>query len=117
MSASHSLAEGTVFVVNVIHAQPGKQEAALSIIREIVHYVADRRKEFLWSTLATSVDGQTVVNIEAITGPGDVEAFFSDATFADKFKRLNEIGRYEFHVYRARDLILPRCEQTGVRCA
>lgn len=108
MSISHALTEGTVFVVNVIHAQPGKQEAALEIIREIVHHVAERRKEFLWSTLGTSVDGQTVVNIEAISGPGDVETFFADAAFADKFERLNEIGRYEFHVYRARDRILPK---------
>ncbi|AKV00555.1 hypothetical protein AKJ09_07218 [Labilithrix luteola] len=104
----HSLPEGTVFVVNVIHAKPGHQEAALAVIREIVHYVAERRKEFLWSTLATSIDGDTVVNIEAITGPGDVETFFSDTTFADKFRRLDDIGRYEFHVYRARDLVLPR---------
>ncbi|MDF2696491.1 MAG: hypothetical protein K0S65_4874 [Labilithrix sp.] len=104
---SHSLAEGTVFVVNVIHAAPGKQEEALSIIRTIVRYVAECRKEFLWSTLATSVDGETVVNIEAITGPGDVETFFADPTFAEQFRRLNEVGRYEFHVYRARDLILP----------
>ncbi|MBX3263794.1 MAG: hypothetical protein KIS78_13805 [Labilithrix sp.] len=105
---AHSLAEGTVFVVNVIHAQPGQQEAALTIIREIVHYVAERRPEFLWSTLATSVDGETVVNVEAISGPGDVETFFTDATFAAKFERLRAIGRYEFHVYRARDLVLPR---------
>ncbi|APR80166.1 Hypothetical protein A7982_05513 [Minicystis rosea] len=105
---THALDRGTVFVVNVIHAHPGKQEAALEIIREIVEYVAARRKEFLWSTLATSVDGETVVNIEAITGPGDVETFFSDPTFSASFEQLKAVGRYEFHIYRARDLILPR---------
>ncbi|AKQ68246.1 hypothetical protein A176_005158 [Myxococcus hansupus] len=94
--------------MNVIHAHAGKQEEALEIIRDIVQYVAARRKEFLWSTLATSIDGETVVNVEAISGPGDVESFFADIAFAEKFRRLEQVGRYEFHVYRARDLILPR---------
>lgn len=29
----------TTFVVNVIHAHPGKQEEAFTIIQDVVHYV------------------------------------------------------------------------------
>jgi hypothetical protein len=43
-----------------------------------VHYVAERKEGFLWSSLAKSSDGLTVVNIEAIQEAGNVGEFFSD---------------------------------------
>ncbi len=98
----------TVFIVNVIHAHDGKQDDAFRIIREIVHYVAERKEGFLWSSLARSTDGQTVVNVEAISGTGDVKAFFSDPVFAAKFKRLDEVSTFEFHTYQVDDLVLPK---------
>jgi hypothetical protein len=55
----------TTFIVNVIHAFPGKQDEAFQIIQDVVHYVAEK-KPGLWSNLAKSTDGLTVVNIEAI---------------------------------------------------
>lgn len=36
----------TTFIVNVIHAHPGKQEEAFRIIRDVVHYVAERKPGF-----------------------------------------------------------------------
>lgn len=63
----------TTFIVNVIHAHPGKQDEAFRLIQEVVHYVAERKPGFLWSSLAKSTDGLTVVNIEAISDAGDVE--------------------------------------------
>jgi hypothetical protein len=62
---------------------------------------------FLWSNLAKSTDGLTVVNIEAISDEGDVGAFFSDPVFVKKFKRLGEVSTSEFHTYRVGDLIQP----------
>lgn len=102
--------EPTVFIVNVIHAHEGKQEEAFRLIQDVVHYVAERKEGFLWSSLAKSTDGKTVVNIEAIAGERNVEEFFGDAAFVEKFKALNSVSTCEFHTYRVGDLVLPRRE-------
>lgn len=107
MSATFaSSPESTVFIVNVIHAHPGKQDEAFRIIQDIVRYVAARKPQFLWSSLAKSTDGLTVVNIEAISDPSDVELFFSDPTFVEKFRLLDTVSTSEFHTYRVGDLIV-----------
>jgi quinol monooxygenase YgiN len=80
--------EATVFIVNVIHVHPGKQEEAFKIIQDVVHYVAQRKEGFLWSNLSKSTDGKTVVNIEAIRDENNVAEFFSDPVFVEKFKML-----------------------------
>ncbi|MBY3389516.1 antibiotic biosynthesis monooxygenase [Rhizobium laguerreae] len=98
----------TTFIVNVIHVHPGKQQEAFDIIQDVVHYVADRKEGFLWSSLAKSSDGQTVVNVEAIQGAGNVDEFFSDPVFVEKFRRLDTVSKSEFHTYTVSDLILPR---------
>ncbi|MFP5512298.1 MAG: antibiotic biosynthesis monooxygenase [Alphaproteobacteria bacterium] len=97
----------TVFIVNVIHAHPGKQEDAFLVIQDIVHYVAERKAGFLWSSLAKSTDGHTVVNIEAIASENNVAEFFSDPVFSEKFRALDAVSTYEFHTYRVDDLVLP----------
>lgn len=96
----------TTFVVNVIHAHAGKQDEAFRIIRDVVHYVAERKPGLLWSRLAKSTDGLTVVNVEAISDPGDVELFFSDFIFVEKFEQLNAVSSSEFHTYTVGDLVL-----------
>jgi len=98
----------TVFVVNVIHAHAGKQEEAFRLIQDVVHYVAERKEGFLWSNLAKSTDGQTVVNIEAIADEGNVGEFFSDPVFKEKFSKLDTVSTSEFHLYRVDDLVLPK---------
>ncbi|WP_454812257.1 antibiotic biosynthesis monooxygenase [Labrys neptuniae] len=98
----------TTFIVNVIHASPGKQEEVFAVIQDVVHYVAERKEGFLWSTLAKSADGLTVVNIEAIQGAGNVEEFFSDPVFVAKFRKLDEVSSSEFHTYTVGDLVLPK---------
>jgi hypothetical protein len=103
----------TTFIVNVIHAHPGKQEEAFEIIQDVVHYVAERKEGFLWSSLAKSSDGLTVVNIEAIQDAGNVGEFFSDPDFAEKFKRLDTVSSSEFHTYTVADLVLPKREMAG----
>jgi hypothetical protein len=100
-------AKPTVFIVNVIHAHPGKQEDAFAAIQDVVHYVARTKAGFLWSNLAKSTDGKTVVNIEAIAGEGQVDEFFSDPVFLEKFRKLDEVSTSEFHTYRVDDLVLP----------
>lgn len=106
-SASFTASPPTVFIVNVIHAHPGRQEEAFGIIQDVVRYVAARKAGFLWSALSKSTDGLTVVNIEAISEEGNVGEFFSDPVFLEKFKRLDEVSTSEFHTYRVGDLILP----------
>ncbi len=97
----------TVFIVNVIHAHPGKQEDAFAAIQDVVHYVARTKAGFLWSNLAKSTDGKTVVNIEAIAGENNVDEFFSDPEFLERFRRLDQVSTSEFHTYRVDDLVLP----------
>lgn len=97
----------TVFIVNVIHAHAGCQDEAFAIIQDVVRYVAERKPGFLWSNLAKSTDGLTVVNIEAIADEGNVSEFFSDPVFVEKFKRLDSVSTSEFHTYRVTDLVLP----------
>ncbi len=98
----------TTFIVNVIHVHPGKQEEAFRVIQDVVHYVAERKEGFLWSNLAKSTDGLTVVNIEAIKGAGNVDEFFSDPVFVEKFRRLDDVSTSEFHTYTVGDLVLPK---------
>lgn len=98
----------TVFIVDVVHAHPGEQEEAFRRIQDVVHYVAERKQGFLWSNLAKSTDGKTVVNVEAIADKGNVGEFFSDPVFAEKFRKLDTVSTSEFHVYRVDDLVLPR---------
>lgn len=105
----------TVFVVNVIHAHPGRQDEAFAIIQDVVRYVAERKPGFLWSNLAKSTDGLTVVNIEAIADEGNVGEFFSDPIFAEKFKRLDSVSTSEFHIYRVTDLVLPLVGEGALR--
>lgn len=110
MSSPAHFTEGaapTVFIVNVIHAHPGRQEEAFAIIQDVVRYVAERKPGFLWSNLAKSTDGLTVVNIEAISDEGNVGEFFSDPVFVEKFRRLDSVSTSEFHTYRVTDLVLP----------
>jgi hypothetical protein len=101
----------TTFIVNVIHADPGRQEEAFAIIQDVVHYVAERKDGLLWSTLAKSTDGLTVVNIEAIQGAGNVDEFFSDPLFVEKFTKLDTVSKSEFHTYTVADLVLPKSRE------
>lgn len=103
----------TTFIVNVIHVHPGKQEEAFRIIQDVVHYVAERKAGFLWSNLARSTDGLTVVNIEAIQEAGNVDEFFSDPVFVEKFRKLDTVSTSEFHAYNVGDLVLPKLTQAG----
>lgn len=105
--------EPTTFIVNVIHAHPGKQDEAFQIIQDVVHYVAERKSGFLWSNLAKSTDGLTVVNIEAIQGAGNVDEFFSDPVFVEKFRKLDAVSTSEFHTYSVGDLVLPKRGRKG----
>lgn len=97
----------TTFIVNVIHAHPGKQDEAFAVIEQVVRYVAANKPGFLWSNLSRSTDGQTVVNIEAIAHADRVDAFFSDPVFVDLFARLDAVSSSEFHTYSVGELIFP----------
>lgn len=76
-----------------------------------MHYVAERKEGFLWSNLAKSKDGLTVVNIEAIRDAGNVDEFFTDPVFVEKFRRLDTVSKSEFHAYSVDDLVLPKLKK------
>jgi hypothetical protein len=97
----------TTFVVNVMHVKPGQQDETFRLIQDVVRYVAGAKPGFLWSSLARSTDGLTVVNIEAISDVGDVDTFFADPEFQQRWARLDAVTRHEFHTYRVDDLVLP----------
>ncbi|WP_068084589.1 antibiotic biosynthesis monooxygenase [Novosphingobium rosa] len=101
-----SMPQPTVFIVNVIHAHPGKQDEAFAIIKDVVRH-ASGKPGFLWSNLSRSTNGKTVVNIEAIADPDRVGAFFGDPVFVEKFARLDAVSTSEFHTYRVGELIFP----------
>jgi hypothetical protein len=101
-----STPQPTVFIVNVIHAHPGRQDEAFAIIEDVVRH-ASGKAGFLWSNLSRSTDGQTVVNIEAIADPDRVNAFFGDPVFVEKFARLDAVSTSEFHTYQVDALIFP----------
>lgn len=48
-----------------------------------------------------------MVNIEAISGAGKVDEFFSDPVFLEKFRKLDAVSTSEFHTYQVDDLVLP----------
>lgn len=73
-----------------------------------MHYVAEQKGGFPWSNLSKSTDGKTVVNIEAIRDEDNVNEFFADSAFVEKFKMLDAVSESEFHIYRVSDLVLPR---------
>lgn len=97
----------TTFIVNVLHVHPNKQEEAFELLRDVVRYVAERKPGFQWSNLSKSTDGLTVVNIEAISDPSDVDIFFSDPVFVEKFRKLDTVSSSEFHTYTVGALVLP----------
>ncbi len=98
----------TTFIVNIIHVHPGKQDEAFRLIQNVVHYVAEQKPGFLWSNISKSTNGLTIVNIEAISNPGDVDIFFSDPVFLEKFRKLDTVSSSEFHTYTVGDLVLPK---------
>lgn len=98
----------TAFIVNVIHVHPGKQEEAFRLIEEVVHYVAERQPGFQWSNLPRSTGRLTVVNIEAIVDAVNVDTFFADPVFREKFALLDTVSSSEFHTYTVGDLVMPK---------
>ncbi|OCW57690.1 hypothetical protein [Hoeflea olei] len=106
-----TMPEKTVFIVNVMHCHEGKQAQTLAAIDAVVRYVAQAKPGFRWSTLARSTDGDTVGNIEAISGVDDVEAFFADSEFRRLWERVGKVSRHEFHTYAADAVILPGADR------
>ncbi len=98
---------GEVTPLCATHSAPSRDSGCSCPQRDVVHYVARTKAGFLWSNLAKSTDGKTVVNIEAIAGEGQVDEFFSDPVFLEKFRKLDEVSTSEFHTYRVDDLVLP----------
>ncbi|MDQ0561141.1 hypothetical protein QO004_002934 [Rhizobium mesoamericanum] len=96
----------TNFIVNVIPVHPASRT---SLSTDPGCRLLRRRAEagFLWSKLSKNTDGLTVVNIEAISYPGDVEVFFSDPVFLKKFCKLDTVSSSEFHTYTVGELVRP----------
>ncbi|MCO6179427.1 antibiotic biosynthesis monooxygenase [Ciceribacter sp. RN22] len=96
-----------IMLVNVVHVDEGKQDAALDVLRKTVQYVADTIPGFRWSRLYRSTDGKTVINHALWRNEEDFKSIFSDQEFLDRYNGLKETGTWEFHLYTLSDVFLP----------
>lgn len=97
--------EQAIFLVNVVHVNPGQQDAALAVLRDTVHYVAQTYPAFQWSRLFKSLDGKTVINQAQWSSRDAFDSLFHDEAFMSRYSGLKETGTWEFHLYQVSDFI------------
>lgn len=97
--------ENDIFLVNVVHVDEGKQDAALEVLRSAVGYVARTYPTFKWSRLFGSIDGKTVVNQAQWGSKDEFDSLFQDPEFMARYSKLKETGTWEFHLYQVSDFI------------
>lgn len=107
LSEKDPIESGDVVLVNVVHAEPDRQELALEVLRDTVRYVANAYETFCWSRLYRSLDGQTVINQALWKSREEFETLFSDEEFLRRYNGLKEAGTWEYHLYEVTDLIVP----------
>ena len=94
-----------IFLVNVVHVNPGQQDAALAVLRDTVQYVARTYPAFEWSRLYKSIDGKTVINQAQWTSQDAFDSLFHDEEFLSRYNGLKNTGTWEFHLYHVSDYI------------
>lgn len=94
-----------IFLVNVVHVNPGQQDAALAVLRDTVQYVARTYPAFQWSRLFKSLDGKTVINQAQWSSKDAFDSLFHDEAFMSRYSGLKETGTWEFHLYQVSDFI------------
>lgn len=94
-----------IFLVNVVHVNPGQQDAALAVLRDTVQYVARTYPAFQWSRLYKSLDGKTVINQAQWTSKDAFDSLFQDESFMSRYSGLKDTGTWEFHLYQVSDFI------------
>lgn len=94
-----------IFLVNVVHVNAGQQDAALEVLRDTVHYVAQTYPAFTWSRLYKSLDGKTVINQAQWSSKDAFDSLFQDEAFLSRYSGLKETGTWEFHLYQVTDFI------------
>ncbi|MFP3496494.1 antibiotic biosynthesis monooxygenase [Pseudomonas sp. SIMBA_059] len=94
-----------IFLVNVVHVNPGQQDAALAVLRDTVQYVAQTYPAFQWSRLYKSLDGKTVINQAQWTSKDAFDSLFQDESFMSRYSGLKDTGTWEFHLYQVSDFI------------
>lgn len=97
--------EQAIFLVNVVHVNPGQQDAALAVLRDTVQYVARTYPAFQWSRLFKSLDGKTVINQAQWSSKDAFDSLFHDEAFMSRYSGLKETGTWEFHLYQVNDFI------------
>ncbi|MGN8273598.1 antibiotic biosynthesis monooxygenase family protein [Pseudomonas sp. SMV71] len=97
--------EQAIFLVNVVHVNPGQQDAALAVLRDTVQYVARTYPAFQWSRLFKSLDGKTVINQAQWSSKDAFDSLFHDEAFMSRYSGLKETGTWEFHLYQVSDFI------------
>lgn len=105
MSAFAKDEQDAIYLVNVVHVDEGKQQAALEVLRSAVGYVARTYPSFEWSRLYQSIDGKTVINQALWRNQEEFESLFQDEEFNRRYLRLKDTGSWEFHLYRVTDYI------------
>ncbi|NUT85151.1 antibiotic biosynthesis monooxygenase [Pseudomonas corrugata] len=103
--APQSGEDQAIFLVNVVHVNPGQQDAALAVLRDTVQYVAQTYPAFQWSRLYKSLDGKTVINQAQWTSKEAFDSLFQDESFMSRYSGLKDTGTWEFHLYQVSDFI------------
>jgi hypothetical protein len=103
--APQSGEDQAIFLVNVVHVNPGQQDAALAVLRDTVQYVAQHYPAFQWSRLYKSLDGKTVINQAQWSSKDAFDSLFHDESFMSRYSGLKETGTWEFHLYQVSDFI------------
>ncbi|MDB6442543.1 MULTISPECIES: antibiotic biosynthesis monooxygenase [Pseudomonas] len=103
--APQSGEDQAIFLVNVVHVNPGQQDAALAVLRETVQYVAQTYPAFQWSRLYKSLDGKTVINQAQWSSKDAFDSLFQDESFMSRYSGLKDTGTWEFHLYQVSDFI------------
>ncbi|HDS1754481.1 antibiotic biosynthesis monooxygenase [Pseudomonas sp. M5] len=103
--------QSAIFLINVVHVEEGKQDAALAVLQEAVGYVSRTYPSFQWSRLYKSVDGKTVINQAQWKSRAEFESLFEDQQFLDRYLKLKETGTWEYHLYQVSDYIPAALQQ------
>ncbi|SDX56409.1 Antibiotic biosynthesis monooxygenase [Pseudomonas syringae] len=96
-----------IYLINVVQVNEGAQDLAIEILEEAVSYVARTYSAFQWSRLMKSTDGKTVINQAQWSDQKQFESLFQDEEFLSRYRRLEEAGTWEYHLYGVAEYITP----------
>lgn len=95
MSTDAQANKGTMTLVNVFVAKPGKQSELADRLAEGTREFFSRQPGSLSSSVVVAIDGSKVINISQWRSADDIAAFRTNARFPDYMKSVMELGAVE----------------------